>query len=1056
MKFLGKLFLIYVPALLVVLTLLVSLYVWQARLMTRSDFDYLVEVGSKHGPAAVWSIIAAELGGSAEMATDPGYGRSLVEGRGHAPWVVRSNLDARPRMLSFALAPGIWAAYDTSTVSLYQVWQGELLFQGATYDYRHGPQPESRGVWYLRQEQPTQWYLGASAVTAQPAKATYLGHEYGVDRKTAGLRFSLASAAARLQLVEYPELSRGAEGLSLLRQFRVEEGSPELQAWYRNGEGPLQLAGADTLVLLTQTTPIPEREFQRRIEVDSGVNERGKQVIADSDCLSCHAEQHQVTGPAWTRIAGRYRGYVQEESVTALADSVIQGGGGKWGKLQMTPHPQISPEDARAAVTYILSRPDPGVAQNVPMDASGEPYAATRDYDINPFLQSVHPAFKLEGLLPEGFEPKVGGMGFRSDGKLVVASWDLDGGVFLIDPSGVEPPLRIAEGLHEPLGVAVVDSSLYVLQKQELTQLIDHDGDEIIDEYRVVSRDWPTSANFHSFAFGLVHKDGKLYALLSVCVLPGGASCPEQLPTQGKLLEIALEDGSARIIASGFRTPNGIGLGPDDELFVTDNQGDWLPANKLVHVQPGGFYGSRVVPDAGVMELREQPPVVWLPQDEIGNSPSQPLLLNEGPYRGQMIHGDVTNGGIKRVFMESVDGQLQGAAFHFSGGLQGNVNRLERGPDGSIYVGELGNPPNWGEIGKVWHGLERLTYQGQPAYEILSIEANSDGFTLTLTEPLAQDLQPVAADLIARQWFYFPNEQYGGPKYDAHELPVSELQLSADRLQLRAVIPQLKPGYVVYLRLNPRLISVSGEKLWISEGWYTLNAIPQASDVIALSDTHSQWQSLFDGSNFGGWRNYGGQPGEVGGWVINDGMLELQPGDWFPWWRMVWAAISGAGSGDLIYATEKFKNFELSLEWKIGVNGNSGIFYLVADEAHNSPWETGLEMQVLDNEGHPDGAITTHRAGDLYDLLAADPETVKPPGEWNHILLRVQDNQIEHWLNGVRVVAIERGGEQWDSLLAASKFTEMPDFGLADTGYIVLQDHGDPVWYRNIKVRKLQ
>lgn len=1053
MKFLAKLLLLYVPALLVVLTLSVSLYVWQARLINRNDFDYLVDVGSKHGLAAVWSIIAAEVGGSAAMATDPSYGRTLVAGRGHAPWVVRSNLDGRPRMLSFALAPGVWAAYDTSSVSLYQVWQGELLFQGATYDYRHGPQPESRGAWYLRQEQPTHWYLGSAVDNAQPATVTYLGHEYGPGRKTAGLRFSLQTPAAELHMAEYPELDPSAEGLRLLRQFRVVAGPAGLKAWYRDGAGPLLAAAADNAVLLGQVTPIAEREFERRIEVSSDASERGRQVIADSDCLSCHAEQHQVAGPAWARIAGRYRGYVQQESVTALADSVINGSTGKWGKLQMTAHAQLSREDARAAVAYILSRPDPGAAQDVPLDASGEPYSATRDYDINPFLQLVHPAFRLEGLLPEGFEPKVGGIGFRSDGKLVVASWDLDGGVFLIDPSAIEPPLRIAEGLHEPLGLAVVDDALYVLQKQELTQLIDHDGDEVIDEYRVVSRDWPTTANFHSFAFGLAHKEGKLYALLSVCVLPGGASCPQQLPTQGKLLEIALDDGSTRIVASGFRTPNGIGLGPGGDLFVTDNQGDWLPASKLVHIQPGGFYGSRVVADAGVMDLPEQPPVVWLPQDEIGNSPSQPLLLTEGPYAGQMIHGDVTNGGIKRVFMESVGGQLQGAAFHFSAGFQGNVNRLVRGPDDSIYVGELGNPPNWGEIGKVWHGLERLSYRGHPAFEILSIEAQADGFTLTLTEPLAQDLQPVVSDLIARQWFYYPNEQYGGPKYDAHALAVSTLQLSADRRQLRAVIPQLKPGYVVYLRLAPRLISAAGEKLWISEGWYTLNNIPQAAPLAAAD---SQWQSLFDGRNFGGWRNYGGEPGAIAGWVINDGMLELRPGDWFPWWRMVWAAISGAGSGDLIYATEKFKDFELSLEWKIGTNGNSGIFYLVADETHHSPWETGLEMQVLDNEGHPDGAITTHRAGDLYDLMAADPETVKPPGEWNQVLLRVQDNQIEHWLNGVKVVAIERGGEQWSRLLAASKFTEMPDFGRSDTGYIVLQDHGDPVWYRNIKVRKLE
>jgi cytochrome c len=110
---------------------------------------------------------------------------------------------------------------------------------------------------------------------------------------------------------------------------------------------------------------------------------------------------------------------------------------------------------------------------------------------------------------------------------------------------------------------------------------------------------------------------------------------------------------------------------------------------------------------------------------------------------------------------------------------------------------------------------------------------------------------------------------------------------------------------------------------------------------------------------------------------------------------------------------------------------------------------------VLDNDGHSDGQIHTHRASDLYDLVAAKPETVKAPGEWNKVRLKIQDNRIEHWLNGEKVVDIVRGGEEWKALVAASKFNTMPDFGKSDTGYIVLQDHGDPVWYRNIRLRRL-
>jgi cytochrome c len=191
-----------------------------------------------------------------------------------------------------------------------------------------------------------------------------------------------------------------------------------------------------------------------------------------------------------------------------------------------------------------------------------------------------------------------------------------------------------------------------------------------------------------------------------------------------------------------------------------------------------------------------------------------------------VIYGDVYHGGAKRVYMEEVAGALQGAVFRFSGGFQGGVNRIIRGPEGALYLGEIGNPPNWGEVGKAWHGLERLSYRGTPAYEILGVRATPGGFDLVLTGPLAEELEPVPGDLQVRQWFYHPTEQYGGPKNDPTDLPVTTLELSSDRRILHAEIPGLKTGYVVYLALDQRLQSQSGETLWAYEAWYTLNAIP--------------------------------------------------------------------------------------------------------------------------------------------------------------------------------------------------------------------------------------
>ena len=269
-------------------------------------------------------------------------------------------------------------------------------------------------------------------------------------------------------------------------------------------------------------------------------------------------------------------------------------------------------------------------------------------------LQGVHPSFDLAQARPNSFTGRIGGMDFLSDGSLLVSTWDSLGPVYRLkgvegdDPEGIEVT-RIATGLAEPLGLKVVDDEIYVLQKQELTHLIDHDGDGIIDEYRTVCDDWQVSANFHEFAFGLEYKDGFFYATLATAINPGGASTQPQIPDRGKAIRISKETGELEFVATGLRTPNGIGTGVDDQLFIADNQGDWLPASKIVHLQDGAWFGSRSVDFAGTEGLTETLPVVWLPQNEIGNSPSMPVEMKAGPYQGQMIHEEVTHGGFKRV-----------------------------------------------------------------------------------------------------------------------------------------------------------------------------------------------------------------------------------------------------------------------------------------------------------------------------------------------------------------------------------------------------------------------
>ncbi|HNL37815.1 MAG TPA: DUF1080 domain-containing protein, partial [Saprospiraceae bacterium] len=684
-------------------------------------------------------------------------------------------------------------------------------------------------------------------------------------------------------------------------------------------------------------------------------------------------------------------------------------------------------------------------------------------------LKDVPPAYSLTQARPDEFLPKVAGMDFLSDGRLVVSTWDAMGGVYLLDNVASGDPKkikvkRIAKGLAEPLGLKVVDDTIFVLQKQELTKLIDTDGDDIIDEYQCFAKGWLASANFHEFAFGLAYKDGYFYAALATAIMPGGASARPQILDRGKCVKISRQDGSIEFVARGLRTPDGVGLGANGEIFITDNQGDWLPSSKLLLVKPNAFFGSYSVDSTTVASMPVTPPVVWLPQDEIGNSPTQPSYLKDGPYQGQVIFGDVCYGGLQRVFTETIDGVMQGCVFRFSQGFEGATHRLAWGPDGALYLGMIGNPGNWGQEGKLWYGLQRMKYNGTSVFEMLAVRAKSNGMEIEFTEPLREGEGWDAYHYLVKQWWYKPTPQYGGPKMDEETLNVASATVSDDRKKVFLEIPGLKPGHVVSIHLRNLPLSELNHEIWTTDAWYTLNnipantpgeirphppATPPMDNTLSAREKAEGWALLFDGQTLNGWHNYG--KNTIGAaWVVADNAIHL---DAKPRTEGEWQQREG---GDILTA-ESYKDFELELDWKIASCGNSGIFYNVIEDPakYGYGWMTGPEMQVLDNACHPDARIPKHRAGDLYDMISCKYETVRPAGEWNHVRIVSKNGKVEHWLNYRKLVEYDQNSPEWPKMIAASKFKEWAAFGTAREGKIALQDHGDAVWYKNIKIRRL-
>ncbi|MDO9256076.1 MAG: DUF1080 domain-containing protein [Bacteroidales bacterium] len=220
-----------------------------------------------------------------------------------------------------------------------------------------------------------------------------------------------------------------------------------------------------------------------------------------------------------------------------------------------------------------------------------------------------------------------------------------------------------------------------------------------------------------------------------------------------------------------------------------------------------------------------------------------------------------------------------------------------------------------------------------------------------------------------------------------------------------------------------------------------------ATNALSAQEVKDSVILLFDGKTTDQWRSYGKETFPKG-WKINDDAIHC-----------IGSGKGEAGEGGDIITKEKFKNFELTLEWKISEGGNSGIFYLAQEIAGEPIWKSAPEMQVLDNEKHPDaklGVDGNRQAGSLYDLIPAKPQNAKPVGEWNSVKIMVYKGTVVHYQNGVQVLEYHLWTDEWKKMCANSKFKDFSNFvNTATEGFIGLQDHGDDVWYRNIKIRKL-
>ncbi len=454
--------------------------------------------------------------------------------------------------------------------------------------------------------------------------------------------------------------------------------------------------------------------------------------------------------------------------------------------------------------------------------------------------------------VPAGIKMEASGLTVMPDGRLAVATRNGDIWLLSLDEPGSQPA-RFASGLHEPLGLTWHDGALYATQRSEVTRLRDTDGDGAADEYATFAKGWGVSGNYHEYAYGPVFDHaGNAWITLNINLGDGIASeWPKHTPVtwRGWCMMVP-PGGKLAPVACGLRSPCGIGLNLEGDVFGTDQQGNWWPAGPLLHLRKGAFFGhADSLPDTQRPEspvkhpgkLPEEitiaqamkrvpgyaPPAVWFPYVKMGQSCTGIVCDDTrgkfGPFAGQLFVGEFTMSAINRVFLERVGGEYQGACFPFLGNFDCAVLQMAFLPDGSLVAGETNR--GWNSLGSRSFGLQRVRWNGGTPFEIQKMEAMPDGFRFTFTQPANGSSLTAAASYTASSYTFLYHSKYGSPEVETAPVTVRSAVAASDGRTVELHCDGLRAGYVHEFHLTG-VQSAGGSPLVHAEAYYTLNRLP--------------------------------------------------------------------------------------------------------------------------------------------------------------------------------------------------------------------------------------
>ncbi len=465
-----------------------------------------------------------------------------------------------------------------------------------------------------------------------------------------------------------------------------------------------------------------------------------------------------------------------------------------------------------------------------------------------PTEADYYPIFALP--IPDDVVLEAGALEMMPDGKLAVST--RRGEIWMVENPLSDDPAQIhfkrfAHGLHEVLGLAQHGGWLYVTQRGELSRLKDTDGDGRADEFETVSDGWGINGDYHEYAFGSkFDREGNLWIVLCLT-----GSFSSQNKFRGWALRIT-PDGKVIPTCSGVRSPGGIGMNADGDMFYTDNQGPWNGACKLQHLVPGRFVGhpagnrwfdfatnlgnkplepvsgSRMMVEAKkIPELL--PPAVYFPYPKMGNSSSGVVCDTTGgkfgPFQKQLFVGDQSQSSIARVMLEKVDGNYQGACIPFRSGFSCGCLGMQFTPDGTMFV--QGTSRGWGSRGGKNYSLERIRWTGKVPFEVAEIHAKPYGFELSFTEPVDAATAAKPASYSLQTYTYIYHGNYGSPEVDQTSPTIDRVEVAADGKSARLYVSALQEGHVHELHMPGVRAGAADLPLLHDTLYYTMNYLPK-------------------------------------------------------------------------------------------------------------------------------------------------------------------------------------------------------------------------------------